>query len=369
MAKSLEPSYTLFDSLEQMLTPKTLSELLSRSVTRVSCEPLTEHSGLAGGQLLYVHTNVGRFVLKRMRQESDWIMFASADTQCRAVRLWQYGLLDQLRPHLEHKTIACSRDNSGWAILMRDLTGHVYAWDKPMPPQLVPVFLDRLARLHATFWNDPCLNDPRLGLCDTAKLLDQTSLPMAQKHPNLSLGVIPEWVRGGWEVMEELLNPDTFAHLKDLIENPQPLFEALSRYPHTLLHGDYRAENLAYPDLPTALDWQEATCSLMTIDLAWFAKQGFIQDTMGQVQAITNYRGRLETYLNSCFDDTEWQAMIDLGTLVDTLRSTCFAAYWYKHSDTEDGRLWNELAVKQRNQQVRDALQWLEKLAAEDSAV
>ena len=29
------------------------------------------------------------------------------------------------------------------------------------------------------------------------------------------------------------------------------------------------------------------------------------------------YRVRLETYLNAKFDDAEWQAMIDLGFLVD----------------------------------------------------
>jgi len=55
---------------------------------------------------------------------------------------------------------------------------------------------------------------------------------------------------------------------------------------------------------------------------------------MGRVQAINFYRERLEQYLGRQFDDNEWQPMVDLGHLVDALRSTCFAAYWYKHSDT-----------------------------------
>jgi hypothetical protein len=356
---NFEPKYVLFNNAEELLAPETLSELLARSITRVNCQPMNDHSGLAGGRLSYVNTNLGRFVLKQMSIDSDWIMFASKDTECRSVRLWEFGLLDQLRPHLEHKIIACARDGHGWAILMHDLTGQVYSWDKPMTPDLVPVFLDRLARLHAAFWNDPRLSDPRLGLCDVTRLLDQSSLPMAQKHANLSMGAIPEWVRGGWEVMEGLLDPDALMHLKSLIADPRPLFEALSRYPYTLLHGDYRAENLAHADRPVALDWQEAAYSLMTIDLAWFAKQGFVQQAMGQVQAIGFYRTCLETYLNQRFDEAEWQAMVDLGYLVDALRSTCFAAYWHKHSDTDEGRLWNERAVKQRNQQVRDALRWI----------
>jgi hypothetical protein len=358
MAK-LESKYTLFGGLEEMLDPKTLSELLTKSITRVGCQPMNGHSGLAGGQLSFVNTNIGRYVLKRMSIESDWIMFASADEQCRAVRLWQYGLLDQLRPHLEHKIIACSHDSDDWVILMHDLTGYVFTWDKPMDAKRVPAFLDALARLHATFWNDPILKDPRLGLCDPAQLLNQSSLPMAQKHKNLSMGVIPEWVRGGWAVMEELLDPGAFTHMKSLIEDPQPLFGALSRYPYTLLHGDYRAENLAHPDRPVAFDWQEATCSLMTIDLAWFAKQGFVQAAMGQAQAIGYYRNCLETYLNQRFDEAVWQAMVDLGYLVDALRSTCFSAYWYRHTNDPNDRRRLELEVKGRNQQVRDGVRWI----------
>jgi hypothetical protein len=361
MSKSLEPQYTLFDSMEQMLAPETLSELLSKSVTRVDCQPMNGHSGLAGSRLSYVNTNLGRFVLKQMSIDSDWIMFASRDTECRAVRLWQYGLLDQLRPHLEHKIIACSHDGDDWVILMRDLTGRFYAWDKPIPPELVPVFLDRMARLHVTFWNDPLLNDSRLGLCDTARLLDQFSLPVAQCHKGQSLGVLPDWIKGGWEVMEELLDSDVFMQLCNLNENPHPLIKALGHYPYTLLHGDYRADNLAHlkPDRPVVLDWQTSGHSLMTIDLAWFTMQGDVHNGMGQEQAISYYRGRLEAYLNAKFDNAEWQAMVDVGTLVNTLRSTCFHAYWYKHSESPEDRLWHEIAVKQRNQQVRDALRWL----------
>ena len=48
---NLEPRYTLFDSVEEMLAPETLSELLSKPVTRVSWRPMNGHSGLAGGQL------------------------------------------------------------------------------------------------------------------------------------------------------------------------------------------------------------------------------------------------------------------------------------------------------------------------------
>jgi len=45
----LKSKYTLFDSLEQLLAPETLSKLLSKPVTRVEVQPM-EHGGLAGSQ-------------------------------------------------------------------------------------------------------------------------------------------------------------------------------------------------------------------------------------------------------------------------------------------------------------------------------
>ena len=356
---NLEPKYTIFDSLEQMLAVESLSELLSKPVTQVDVQPWNGYSGLAGGRLSYVRTNVGRLVLKQMSIQSDWVMFSSDDRVCRSVRLWQYGLLDQFQPHVEHKILACSRNEEGWAILMEDLTGTVYAWDKPIPPGLVPAFLDSLARIHAAFWNDPCLTDKRLGLCDIVKIIEQTSPFKARNYHGQDMGVLPEWIKGGWEVMEELLEPDVLRQMLSLIESPRPLAERLRLYPHTLLHGDYRAENFAYPGSPVIIDWQEATHSLMTIDLAWFVRKGYVQESMGQDQAVSCYRNQLETYLHQQFNDADWQAMLELGYLVDSLRATCFSAYWYKQhafANNAKDRDFLERDVKLRGQQVRDAI-------------
>jgi len=361
---NLESKYTLYNSIEQMLAPNVLSELLSNPVTHVDVHPMNGHSGLAGGQISYVDTNVGRLVLKQMSVRYDWMMFSSADHQCRSVALWQYGLLDQIHPRVEHEIIGCARDGEGWAILMNDLTGCVYSWDKPIPPEQIPVFLDSLAKIHATFWNNPSLKDTRLGLCDVAALIDQTSPTVAKEYVDGGLGVLPSWIHGGWQVMEDLLDPDVFAQMNNIMENRHPLLDALSRYPSTLLHGDYRADNLAYPNYPAVLDWQEASYALMTIDLAWFVQQDFVRESMGQTEVVKYYRRQLETYLHQCFNDTDWQAMLDLGFLVDALRSTCYTAYWYKQHAIENNiqdRDNHESKVKMRNQQVRDAMRWLAK--------
>ena len=224
---NLEPKYALFDSVDQMLTPETLSELLTKPVTRVDSRTINEHAGMAGGQLSYIDTDAGRFVLKRMFINSDWVMSTTNDRCCRAVKLWQYGLLDQLLPHLEHKIIACSQDGDGWAILMEDLTGHVFTWNTPLTTELVYLFLDRLARIHATFWNEPCLPEASLGLCTPTQLIEAISLSHAQTYNHLSMGLLPEWIRDGWEVMEAKLDLDVYTHMRNLSEHPQPLVKAL----------------------------------------------------------------------------------------------------------------------------------------------
>lgn len=359
MIKQLEAKYTVFDSLEEMLTPETLSNLLSKTITRVEVQPMNGHGGLAGGHLSYVNTDDGRLVLKQMSIESDWIMFASDDRQCRSVTLWQYGILDQLLPHAEHKIITCARDGKGWAILMHDLTGSTFSWSTPLTREVVCTFLDTLAQLNATFWNHVDITDPMLGICTAKQLLDQSALPMARKYPTYPTSPIPGWVCGGWEVLPELLEPDALAELYKLIENPQPLYDTLKRYPSTLLHGDYRIENLAYHDnCPVLLDWQESAYTVMTTDLAWLVKQGYVQAVMSREQATDYYRSRLETYLGKPFDEREWQAMLDLGCCLDALRSIGFSAYFYKNTDDPQSKQFNAQLVKQQGQFVLNAMQW-----------
>ena len=158
------------------------------------------------------------------------------------------------------------------------------------------------------------------------------------------------------------MDQDVFVQLNQLRNNPQPLLQAMERYPYTLVHGDYRESNLAYlkPEQPAAFDWQMAARSLMTTDLAWFIDQwNYLLDEMGKTKLRCYYRGRLETYLDRHFEDSAWKAMVELGNLYNILFTTCFSAYWFKHADDPELQQYLELRLKQRNQQVRDGMRWL----------
>jgi hypothetical protein len=361
MIQQVEAKYHVFDSLEEMLTPEILSDLLSCPVRWVDCQPMTDHNGLGGSQLSHVNTNAGRLVLKQMLFDSDFIMFSTDDRRCRSVTLWQYGLLDRLLPYVEHRIIACAKDDSGWAILMEDLSQGMFGETfMPFPFEHLTVFLDRLARLHATFWNDPQLNAPRLGISVPENRISFTSPVIASSSLNKDRGPIPKRVTLGWEIMETLFDHDVYTSLRQLTETPKPLLDAINRCPFTLIHGDYRAANLAYlkPDHYIAFDWQLAARSLMTVDLIWFTKKNYFKNDVIREQGRDYYRRQLETNLGIRFPDLEWQKMMDLGILVDAF-TKCFPAYLSKHVPEPEARAAFENEVKETNQPVRAALRWL----------
>jgi ubiquinone/menaquinone biosynthesis C-methylase UbiE len=360
MLGQYEAKYTLFDSVQEMLLPDTLSALLSQPVSSVEQRPMSNHNGLAGGRLSYVYTDNGRYVLKNMSVNFDWLMHGSEDHRGRSVTLWQYGLLDRLCPHLEHRIIACARNNEGWAILMHDLGEGVLWWDQPAVIDMLPLFLDALARLHATFWNDPILLEERIGLSDAARMLNGTSLTVARNHANTTTeSPIPVWIVEGWQIMEDLLDRDVYEQMYKLIEDPRPLFAALDRYPFTLLHGDYRDDNLAIlpPRRLVAFDWQQAAHSLMTIDLVWFTEG--TRELISEPEAQRIYREHLQRYLQYQFDDSTWQAMIDLGYLFHAIRITWIQAYFIKHGDDSDELEIFKTKVLERKQRVQNGLRWL----------
>ena len=359
--QKLVEKHKLFDSLEEMLAPETLSELLAKPVSRVDCQPINDHEGLAGSQLFYVDTESDRLVLKRMSPEFDYLMYVTNDQRCRSVRLWQYGLLDDLRPHIEHKIIACARDGDSWVILMQDISAGLFrGWENMIPPKLVPVFLDRMARLHATFWNDPRLRDPCIGLNDHITRLNLTSPKLARDHVGDQMGVLPTFVREGWENLETLLDPEVARILCSLRDDPTPLVTALDRFPYTLIHGDYRDANLAYlaPNQPIFFDWHLSSRTLMTVDLAWFISGHAIRNSIGKTGAIRYYRNKLETYLGSTFENDTWQVMLDLGNLADAL-TICFPAYLYKIVEKLEEKAHFKMLVNECNTIVRDGLRWL----------
>jgi hypothetical protein len=357
---------TLYPGVDSMLSSEALSTLLQMPVRSVQRTPLAEGLGTSRNQKEFVVINDNahaRFFLKQMSPDNDWLMHATHDMRCRAVTLWQYGVLDRLLPDVDHAVIACSYDGDTWGILMRDVSQGILP-DRLNKSQIFWL-LDGLTAIHANFWNAPALNDPGLGLCDSATVIDALSVQTASALSMIP-SILPDAILEGWTVLEDRLEPDIWQALRALMANPTPLCDALSRYPSTLIHGDYRpgeSGNLALlpgaPPQVAVLDWQLAGHSLMTIDLGWFVNNQRVSPVISVGEATTYYRSRLETRLGPRLETDHWPAMLDLGLLVNVLRHACFIANYARQHPDEMERAIGDSIIMQYQEQVRAGLRWL----------
>jgi hypothetical protein len=307
--------HVLYDSVDQMLAPETLSELCGRPVSRVRCVPL-KRGGNSGSQLLAVETDDGqgsRYVLKRVSLERDWIMRLTDDRRCRSVALWQHGLLDRVRHRIEHAILACAQDQAGWAMLMHDVSGNLRQ-RSAIRKRHYERALDALAVLHSTFWQAPVLGESALGLCDPAHYLTFLSPEKlraeGETHPFVSE------ILEGWALLETTADADVVEVVRSLHRDPGPLCCALARCPRTLVHGDVFPGNLGWLGKAqrkvVLLDWQLATALPPAADLAQCLSDLRVAD---KEAAIAHYRHSLACQLGTRRENSWWQPQLALGSL------------------------------------------------------
>jgi hypothetical protein len=283
---------------------------------------------------------------------------------CTSDTLWQHGLLDRLQPGIDHAILGCARDGDGWAILMLDVSEHILTGE-PFSTAEVESLLDTLATLHATFWQAPELANPALGLGDTSSLIE-TFLPATAKRTPSTTSALPQMLLDGSALLQEMVEPDVADILGQLLADPQPLCVALSRSPSTLVHGDYRAQNIGIAGQPAPqivlLDWQLAAYGAATLDLAWLLSMPNLQlSPFSTSSASGYYRQRLAERLGARFDESWWHSLLALGMLANVMRNGCFKA-WFIVNALQDDEI--RLAIERStlaafNDQVRAAMQWL----------
>jgi hypothetical protein len=375
--------HDLYPSLDAMLTPESLSVLSRERITdarRVPIDALEESA--SGNPIVGVRTNAGggpRYVVKCISPTWDWIMRASGDTGCREVQLWQHGILDALPSETTHPVIACAKDGEGWAILMRDISPVLLS---PLPETVagsdIEAILDGMAALHAHFWQQPCLQEPGLGLCRPEAFFtclgpevgygpDLHPDELAQQddagaEPRFSR-VVLRLIGDGWRRLESLVTPDVAAVARELLADPRPLCRALARYPSTLVHGDMKPANLGLErDAGSRLhllDWQLTMRGQPAIDLAWFLDCFTLALPYEKGVAIEQYRLALARRLGDRFRDDWWRPQLALGLLGEFLRQGWFmlndaagaATARERDHALQDLTWWSD--------RVREGVQWL----------
>jgi len=357
--------HTLYPNIAEMLTPEALSELTGQPVTSVRRHPLQASYAKSGSRLLIVETNEGqgaRYVVKRISMEWDWLMRATDDRLCRSVTLWQQGWLDRLPLEIEHGIIACALDKAGWAILMRDVAELLlpYASFSLADNQ---IYLDAMAALHAAFFDLPELADPNLGLGELCRAYTMFS-PQTGRQEAGGQDEVPQRLQEGWDLVQTLVDPDVGQIVQDLLNDSQPLCEALSRYPQTLIHGDWRHANQGLvrdgQTRVVLLDWALATLAPPSVEIARYLGTNSALLPVSKEEAIEYYRRHFAERLGKRFDQSWWQPQLELGLLGGFIQDGwAIALKATRWNITEGQREHWQADLQWWSERVRAGVRWL----------
>lgn len=323
--------YTLHTNVDELLSPLALSRFAGRPVSSVQIRPLTPDFAKSGSRISLVETNDGagpRFVLKCVSCAWDWLMRATEDETCRSVTLWQHGVLDRLPPVIDHAVVACAHHGEGWAILMRDVGEALYV-NRPFSPEANRRFLDAMAAMHAAFLEDMTLCDYTLSLCRLEHVYGMFS-PRTGHREAGGPDELPRRILEGWETVERVADRDVARLTLELLADLTPLCDALGRYPHTLVHGDWRHANQGLIDAPhvasridapraaprvVLLDWQLAAFAPPAVELGRYlgANAALLPGT--KEESLDYYRARLASLLGPRFSESWWRPQLALGLL------------------------------------------------------
>ncbi len=129
------------------------------------------------------------------------------------------------------------------------------------PPAHAEALVRQLARFHARWWNDSSL--AKLGWLTTpAESAEHWQRLAARAWEHASAGA------------SESISAGAAATIEAMIEHWPRIAAHLSGPPFTLVHGDFKLDNLCFPDGPlgevVAFDWQIVRRGSGAVDLAYF---------------------------------------------------------------------------------------------------
>lgn len=360
-------THTLYNTIEDMLRPGTLSTLMQRPITTARLVPFQTlgHSSTQSPFMAVVVNNTEHpaYVLKHMIPERDWVMQMTGDRHRRMLAIWQHGLLDRLPEEIDHAIIACAVDGTKYALLMHNVTDTVWPDGTVLSEEDTEFSLEAMAALHVAFWEDHALNDPALNLCSPEKLFTHTAPERTQQLAKNNSTPILEMILEGWRKLPAFADPDVVDLLRYLARDPAPLCTALADYPQTLVHGDWRVANFGVTHGERSqlilLDWARPTPTVPAVDLAYYLVTSSMDLPISRETAVDLYKQQLARRLGDRFDETTWQPQLELSLLGAFLMIGWVRAWFAAHADDEKHRLQEQKNIMWWSEQVRAGAKWL----------
>jgi hypothetical protein len=230
---------------------------------------------------------------------------------------------------------------------------------KHLSDEAILRMLDALARMHAIYWEDETLRDDALGLSN----IDTKLSYLRPLHPGYFEHAphILDIMQKGRSALLDMVEPDVCTFLESLYNNSLPIATFMHRLPRTLVHTDYRLDNMAFFHDTQELvvyDWQQASYAPMIDDVCWFV--GSLAEHLSAHETYYEYyRQQLSTYLGDRFDPGLWGPMLDVGCLLEVMTKGTWHAFFAATNENEAFRADMQRSVASYNDLVRKAVVWL----------
>lgn len=317
-------------------------ELLAGASNR---EPITGGAGKSGARLERVEIGGERYVVKYLDVDADWSMRAAGDLSGPTLALWRRGLLQQLPQCIDTAIVGVAHrprytpGGGQTVLLMRDVGAFlVPVTDDVIPLEQHLLFLDHMAALHAAFWE----SGEEIEIVPMMHRYLELSPWTAEAEAAIgSTDLVPKLVGQGWAKLADVA-PAAAAVVTPLAWDPGPLVGALGTTPATLVHGNWKLDNLGVDasGRTILLDWEMPGRGPALSDLAWYLAINCRRLPQPKADSIIAYRAALER--RGIDTDSWWErqlALCLLGALVQFGWEKAFGGY------DDELRWWEARAV------------------------
>jgi len=268
------------------------------------------NDGWSGASLTRLRRSGGdRLILKRDSLARDWIARATNDGPllreawfAARSRLVADGTSGAIRASY----LDVGRDGDGVGILMPDLTGVLFDWEKPISIEALDRVLAGIAAMHAQsgmYWSGMATADetesaPWCPIRERITLICRSSI----ECPGPAHDAVADRILPGWDAFGRLASRSARDLISMLGDDPQPLVDVLSAQPRTLIHGDLKLANvgIAAGGAIETIDWQMVSIAPIAIEIGWFLVANVASLPVEPDEVIRRYRTHLaKGYLDS----------------------------------------------------------------------
>ena len=320
---------------------ESLGDLLRRhGLAGVREEPFP-NDGWSGASLSLLRRGGGdRFVLKRDSLARDWIARATADGPILR-EAWFAADGPRLPSPIRAPYLGAGVDGDEFGILMPDLTGVLFDWDAPISVEALDQVLDGLASLHAVPWTVSGELDGGMWcpLRERVTLICRASL----ERPGPAREAVATRILPGWDAFDRQAAPAARDLINLLGEQPQPLLDALSMMPSTLIHGDLKLANVGIERDGTIdlVDWQMVMVAPVGVELGWFLVSNVASLPLAPAEILDRYESKVAYAISDNEDDHGWVGSNPAGSWNQQVDAAILVGLilrgWRKGADAEAG--------------------------------